>query len=212
MKKLLIFLFIYVIGISSSNAALVFYNDRNVFNGASGLTGVNDDFESLGVAPGGVVLIADPFLGTGFSASSSSGNGMVALGAGLIGNPTITIAPNFFADFAIFTFSPSVEAIGIDLFSNVANDTFNINIFAPGGALLGNTSVGGIGGSATFFGVITDSGTIERIEFTGSSGEVFDNITFGNVDIASVPAPPAVWLFGLGLLSLINMRKKQIIH
>ncbi len=212
MKKTLSILFLCFLSMGSCNAALVYFNDRNSFEGASGLTGVNDDFESIAVASGGVLGIADPFVGAGFSASSSGGNGMVALGAGLIGNPSKSIGPDFFADFAIFTFLPGVEALGIELFSNASNDTFNINIFAPGGALLGNTSVAGIGGAGTFFGVITDTGSIGRIEFTGSSGEIFDNITLGDVvvDVGSVPLPSAIWLFGFGVFSLLKVRKHKL--
>jgi len=209
MKKRLSLLFICIISIGSANASLIFHNDRSIFNGASGLTGVNDDFEAIGVAPGGVLTIADSFIGAGFSASSSGGGGMVALGSGVIGNPTTVIGSNFFSEYAIFTFLPSIEAIGVDLFSNISGDTFNINIFASSGALLGNTNVSGIGGAGTFFGVITDIGTIGRIELTGGSGELVDNITFGNVTAGSIPEPITLWLLGSGLIGLIGMRKKS---
>ena len=200
--------------VANANAGLIFYSDRATFEAASGLSGIDEDFEEANVTPFGVVSTTDPLsastndgvfstadIAAGLTISSSSGNGVVALGAGTV-TSTKAIAANFFADSNILSFGPSVTAIGLDLFSSgFGGDTLNLSIFDGVNALMGSTSVAGVGTAGTFFGVISDMGPIAKIDINSQSGagEIMDNITFGAV---RVPEPGTVALLLLGLAGL----------
>ena len=175
------------IGIPNNAANLTFYTDRATFEAAApDLT--KETFDSGNVGPGGIVLCSDPTsaansggcfpagsLQTGFSYGSSSGNGVVILGAGGVGQPTTAIAANFFADSNIISFTnPDVFAVGFDVFG--FGGPFTVSVFSADG-LEGQTLVSPPG----FFGVISDT-LITSIDIASGGGEVLDNLCFGSVD------------------------------
>lgn len=55
------------------------------------------------------------------------------------------------------------------------------------------------------------SGTAQSVSFSGTAGQiVFDDVTLGSVIPGPViPVPPAVWLFGSGLLGLIGISRRK---
>ena len=172
----------------SASAVLTFFTDRPTFEAAApDLT--KETFESGLVGPGGVVLCSDPVsaansggcfpagtLQTGFSYASSSGNGVVILGAGVVGQPSTAIAANFFADSNIINFSdPDVFAVGFDAFG--FGGPFTVSVFSANG-LEGQTAVSPGG----FFGVISDEPITSVNINSGGGGEVVDNLCYGSVD------------------------------
>lgn len=169
---------------------MTFYTDREVFE-ADAPNLPTEDFESGSTAAMTVVECPDPLTlgneGTcfppdtllpGFAVASSSGRSVVALGAGVVGQPSTAVAANFFGDYTLVNFSSSdVYAVGFDLFGTdpgpyevVVNDSNggSDSIFADSG----------------FVGVVSDT-PITRIDLLGGGfGEVIDNLSFGT------PIPP----------------------
>jgi len=59
------------------------------------------------------------------------------------------------------------------------------------------------------YGVIQFMGTFDELNFTLNTDENHHGFTVGLLDVASVPLPAAVWLFGSGLLGLIGFSKRK---
>ncbi len=167
-------------------ANLTFYTDRATFEAAApDLT--KETFENGLVGPFSVVACSNPVsaagsggcfpagsLQPGFSyAASNPSNAVVILGASAIGNPTIAIAADRFADSNIISFSnPDVFAVGFDVFG--FGGPFTVSVFSASG-LEGQTMVSPGG----FFGVKSDT-LITDIDIGASGGaEVVDNLCYG---------------------------------
>jgi uncharacterized repeat protein (TIGR01451 family) len=152
-----------------------------------------EDFEEGNVGPGGVVTCPAPVN------SSSSGpcfapgdilpgvsfendpaptpDGMVILGPGVIGNSSIVLGPNFFADNYNIDFDPPVDAAGMDLFSN-GTTPVNIEIYADDDTTLLDTTNSNISGSGVFWG-FASTAPIGRIRIVSPNGELVDDFAFG---------------------------------
>lgn len=65
----------------------------------------------------------------------------------------------------------------------------------------------GFYGSGEVHGVLQMAGTYDSITFTHTS-EGWHGLTVGVVDVAPVPLPAALWLFGSGLAGLVGLRRK----
>lgn len=178
-------------GMSDTDAgdrAQTYFTDRATFDAAApGLP--LEDFEAGNVSAGGVATCSDPYDSStsdacwaagdildGISLGSSSGGGMVLLGAGFFGSHTIVTGANTFVDYTYIDFSPAVNAIGMDL---LPAGTSTINLYDAAGALLATTAGTG-GNDGLFWGVVSDE-AISRIEIAGDadSGEILDNLAFG---------------------------------
>ena len=175
-----------------------FYTDRATFE--ADFPGLAlEDFEEGMVGAGGVVLCDEPVNSASNDACfvpgdiipdvdfrSSSAGGMVILGSGIIGNASIVLGPNFFADSYIINMTGTTFAAGMDLWVG-ADGTVDVNVFdGPDGtgALLGSTSVAVTGGVGQFTGVESSSliGSI-ILEETAGGGEVIDDFSMSDVPI-----------------------------
>lgn len=170
---------------------LTFFTDQGAFEAAAPGLPV-EDFEAGNVPPAGVTVCDDPFdtntsdacwspgdLLAGFAFGSSSGTGMVIIGAGLIGNPSIAAGPNAFADSGdLFFTDGNTTAVGMDLLINVPGTVQNISVFGAGDVLLGTTTANPTAVGA-FFGVISDE-PITRINIDSANGDLVDNLQFGS--------------------------------
>jgi len=65
----------------------------------------------------------------------------------------------------------------------------------------------GFYGSGEVHGVLQVTGTYSSITFSHTS-EGWHGLTVGAVDLAPVPIPAALWLFGSGLVGLVGLRRK----
>jgi len=122
-----------------------------------------------------------------------------------VGNTSKVLGPNFFADTFNLTFT-SANAAGFDVFAGPVAGNVAIGVFSPANAPLGSFTVfAPIGG--TFFGVISDSGPIGRINVASQAaipGELIDNLTFG----LTVPEPSGLVLFS-AVLVIIGVLPRQ---
>jgi hypothetical protein len=99
----------------------------------------------------------------------------------------------------------SANAIGMDVFS-ISSSSITISVFAPGGSLLGSYPVSA-SSSPTFFGVISDSGPIGRLNLSSGSGaaEGVDDVAFGST---AIPEPTTFVLLRVGLAALGLVRRR----
>jgi hypothetical protein len=125
-------------------------------------------------APGGIMpgieidlVIRDP----------SSSMQLVVIGTGALGNINVLVGPNTFLDDIIFNFNPAVRAAGFDLVNPLApGQTYNVEIFGPGGSIGVGTATDGAEGN--FWGVdATDVGGITSIVFDGGVDPVRSELT-----------------------------------
>jgi len=65
----------------------------------------------------------------------------------------------------------------------------------------------GFYGSGEVHGVLQVTGTYSSITFSHTS-EGWHGLTVGAVDLAPVPIPAALWLFGSGMLGLVGLKRK----
>ena len=207
-----------LVGATDASAALITFNSRAAFDlAAPGLP--VEDFEEANVAAGSTATFTGALNSTtnnavfgpgeilaGFSLEATD-NVLVALGNGFFSFPTVNVGPNFFSADSNLRFT-NASAVGFDLHTNITSN-MTISVFGEGDVLLSSFVIGVASGStATFFGVINDSGLITRLNVNAvndGAGEVFDNVAFG----AAVPEPSTVLLIGGGLLAVAARRRLQ---
>ncbi len=184
-------------GDAAVEATLLFYADRGMFEVANPGLPV-EDFEEGMVAPGGVLGCDAPIDSStnnacfvpgdilpGVSFSDDPGpdaGGLLLLGAGFNGNPSISFGSNTFTDQTVIDFNPPVLAAGMDLQCHYSADTVDVEIFGTGAVSLG-VFQSGCTNDGTFFGVRAMSGlAIERITVYSPTNQVelMDDLTFGS--------------------------------
>ena len=86
-----------------------------------------------------------------------------------------------------------------------AFDPYGVSLGAIGPVLIANDGVMGETDEDHFFGVFYEDGISAIRISSGQSGIEADHLQYGSV----VPLPPALWLFGTGLLGLIGVARKK---
>lgn len=202
--------------------ALITYASRAAFNSAApGLP--TETFESGLVPAGSLTLCTGPLSaeagstcfpvggllpGVTLNVASTSQLNMVVLGANFpgVGNTSKVVGPNAFSDALNLTFAMA-DSVGFDVFAGQAAGNVSITVFSPADMQLGAFLIAApIGG--TFFGVISDSGPIGRINIASQAavpGELIDNLTFGT----AIPEPASLLLSGGALGVLILLRRRR---
>lgn len=180
--------------------ALTFWNNRASF--AAAFPGLPTESFSGTIVGGGAIVSCDPpFNSSTNNACFTPGAIMagieidlgvrdpgsslqlVVIGVGALGNTNVLVGPNSFVDDIIFNFSPAVRAAGFDLINPMApGQTYNVEIFGPGGSIGVGTATDGAEGN--FWGVdATDVGGITSIVFDGgidsAHSELTTLVTFG---------------------------------
>ena len=180
--------------------ALTFWNNRASF--AAAFPGLpTESFSGTIVSAGAIVSCDPPFNSSTNNACFTPGAIMagveidlgvrdpgsslqlVVIGAGAFGNVNVLVGPNTFGDDIIFNFNPAVRAAGFDLINPLSpGQTYNVEIFGPGGSIGVGTATDGLEGN--FWGVdATDVGGITSIVFDGgvdaAHSELTTLVTFG---------------------------------
>jgi len=205
---------------SSLHAGLLTYSSRGAFDLAAPGLAV-EDFEAGNIAPGSAVNFTDPLNSATSNAVFSPGDikpgltiqtpfpndpgfDLILEGAGTIGNPSKAVYSTAPAD-TLDLLLDNANAVGLDVFIYNSPEIIDISIYGPSNTLLDSFAVSATN-SGVFFGVVSDTVLIERINLssrstptqgTGGWHEGVDNISFG-----VVPEPSSLLLFGLGLAGL----------
>lgn len=215
-----------------ADGALITFDTRAAFNAAAPGLPV-ETFESR-FASGGALICPGPLMRgqecpmtpetvpppppfdgllPGITYSSESGL-LVLVGPGFpvgpdgltLGNTSNVLGPYSGLDTLDLTLE-SASAIGFDVFPGVAEGDVLISVFDSANAPMGTFTIFASPGG-TFFGVVSDSGLIGRINI-GVPGEhpggLFDDVAFG-VPIAE---PATILLIGTGLVGLVRVRYRR---
>jgi len=145
--------------------------------GATGCNGpfnsaTNDACYSPGALMPGFSMDAIPVVGDG---------SMVTIAAGFLGNPSVIVGPNFFDDNNEILFDQSVTGAGIEVTAPFATGaSVTVNVFGVGNVFLGSFPIIVPLTPATQFIGITSTVPFDRLTFTGYTGDLFDNLSFGD--------------------------------
>lgn len=210
------------VGSADVRGGALTFADRASFDSAVGTLPL-EDFEGGATTAASVNTCTEPVssasddacfapgdLIAGFQITSSGGGGVVALGDGLIGQPSTVMGANNFAEFTTVTFAGgSVNAVGLDAYSGSGGGNVDVRVFDSGGTLADTITLAPSADNVSeFFGIFAP-GPISRIEIEGTSGsgELFDNLAFGTgaqEPPVSVPTLGIAGMFlGTALLLLI---------
>ena len=228
MKKLSILASAAALSVSAvSHAALISTTDQAAFNaGVVGLSSVIETFDSAtpgiinqagqafpnftvswvnGTGSNMAVYITDnTFAGAQFAPFTSSQHlgwaedSELFNGSGTNG-PTVTI-----------TFDSAISGVSFDWYDTDSTDEYLLSVDGNNVSFPSATSFDG----STFFGVFDDSSVFTTLTFTSTSPGGFveemglDNLTIYGQQRAAVPVPATFGLLGLGLASLVLVRRR----
>lgn len=192
----------------SSFRSLVFFVNRANFQAiCPGL--VAENFSGTSVPPNSVQACNGPFnsatnnscflpgaIVDGISLDVRQGlpQQMVVLTPPFLGVTAVSVGPNTFLDDLDVEFTGPVNAFGADFVNPFGNCVVQVEVFGPGGSL--GTTLVSMGVTPTFWGVVSDTDTFTRIEFTDGQGspedgELLQNIEFGRC--GATPVESRTW-------------------
>jgi hypothetical protein len=156
--------------------------------GATGATQINDCSEPVNSDSNDVCFVPGDLV-PGFSITSSSGGGIVVIGATFLGanQGTPVIGAFTFADTTSVTFDTPVTAISADYYGGLNADEVTVEAFDASSASIGTATVQAPATDTSAFLGIISATPIASIVITAANdgGELIDNLRFG--DVASGP-------------------------
>lgn len=181
------------------------FNARTNFDAVSTVTST-DDFEDLGIAPGGVVALSNPLTRGDFTYSTTAGN-LVGLGSGIAGLTSVGLAPDLFANPLTIDLAGGFTAFGFD-YSASGLGTLSVSVFDMASNLLDTFNVA-TSPMQSFFGITSDMafGSI-LLEDGGIGGPVIDNLAAGSISVVPLPASSLLLLSGVFGLGAVARRRK----
>jgi len=194
---------------ASFDAATGGFTPETFDNGATMAGALNTCAEPVSSASNDVCFAPGDLI-DGFSLTTSSGGGIVILGDGFIGQPTAVAGPLTFADTLNVEFSPEVSAVAFDGFSGAGGPAdVTVTVLDGDGGTIGTITIPTSADNVSeFFGFSSELSigglTVEGI---GGTGELIDNLQFGNPAVGpDLPLPPQVpTLNQFGLLLLAGL-------
>lgn len=207
-------------GNNVQGGAITFHATVGDFNAAAGTT-VNEDFEGGATGAGGVNTCVEPVssasndvcfspgdLVAGFAITSGNGNGVAALGDGVVGPTSTVVGANEFLTSTILEFTPPVTAVAFDAINGNSPNDVTIELFDGGGASLGSNiaTVPGVG--TPVFQGFTSTTPVATVVLTGATetGELIDNLIFGETAGAGGGEPtsvPTLSIVGLSVMAAL---------
>lgn len=164
----------------------------------------------------GVAKITGNDIGIGSSIDPNAGAGFSGMflanlenWSGGFNNDVTYLLPSYVANGTSYTFSNGTNLGNVWGASYVTSQGGSTNEYGQGPDEFGNT----LGSSATLYGVTGNgnTGTVQSYVLGGANGVELSSIgtlTIGGA--APVPLPPAVWLFGSGLLGLVGVGRRRL--
>lgn len=198
--------------INTANAVAVFYANEAAFNAAtSGLALSLEGFEAaFAIAP----TVKFPSL----SITTNNASDLESLASGEGGGPDSTdgsrlalystLTPSAGGGGITITFDSPISAFSIDVidpldgavadaYISLTNSNGDSQIFLVGAQ--GNNNI-------YFFGVVDLTQTFSAVTLFSTKPQ--DGIFIDRIQYSVVPTPPALWLFGSGLLGLVSLAKR----
>lgn len=103
----------------------------------------------------------------------------------------------------LLTFSSPIDSFEVYAAGGTSSATFLLEAFDSGNILLASDTI-----TTTTWGLLsvasTGISTVKLTQTGASTSWVYDDITFN-----AVPIPPALWLFGPGLLGLVGIARRK---
>ena len=175
--------------LKKTTTGLTFYDDRNLFNAVCPDIPI-EDFEGANIALGNLATFYGPLNSATNNAYFSTGSVLDGFSLSVTegdiylentyGSTTKNVSSNYHVADMNIDFSPSVDAVGVDLniwFNIVGN--WIVEVYGASG-LLGSVSAPG----GSFLGVTSDSEPIIRVLLDRPYyGAVIDNLAFGNCEV-----------------------------
>lgn len=151
--------------------------------GATGTGGLNTCDEPVNSASNDVCFAPGDLI-DGFDLTSTSGGGIIALGAEFLGpgQTSTVVGANTFTDSTIVTFTTPVAAFSADFYDGVAAGEITVEAFDGSNASLGTATATPSGtDTPVFLGVISAT-PVASITITAAAdgGELLDNLRFGD--------------------------------
>jgi hypothetical protein len=179
----------------------------NFYNGGTGSLGSSGPNYGIYFGNSALALIDADNGGSGNFANEPSPDTIAFFLSG--GNLVMNVAAGFDTGFSFFYTSAASASVtvydGLDATGNVLGvvnlaTNYNINCTGdPTGSFCHWDPIG-----------VAFSGTAMSVSFAGSANQVgFDNITLGAGTPGGAPEPATLVLFGVGLVSLLGLRKKR---
>ena len=192
-----------------AQASFVTFSDRTTFLSTTGTTSATGPIPNLGRMFIGPTTVGD------VTFSQAPPGGPVWIGSGDLPdwtpvNPGNDIAIDGLEDFNV-DLASSVFAFGFDFVEATPVDlsapTFAVTLLG-GSGIVGAFTFNRPIGEPAFVGVWSDVSfnRVEIRDLTGSAGDEY----FGEFYTSAVPIPPAVWLFGTGLIGLIGVARRKV--
>jgi hypothetical protein len=192
---------------ASFDAATGGFTPETFDNGATMAGALNTCAEPVSSASNDVCFAPGDLI-DGFSLTTSSGGGIVILGDGFIGQPTAVAGPLTFADTLSVDFSPEVSAVAFDGFSGSGGPAdVTVTVLDGDGATIGTVTIPTTADNVSEFFGFTSEVSIGgmTVEGIGGTGELIDNLQFGDPavgpDLPPPPQVPTLSQFGLLLLA-----------
>ena len=201
-------------GLSTAESASITYTNETAFLSAVGTT-ILEDFESFGIVPLQETPISTTYFDVATTPILGGTSSFIRIDAGTAGDiHTIDGIRTLVAgstSLAAFTLS-------FDLAAPTTFVGFWVTDFGDGGAgNLSFTSNAGdsfviassslANGDELFFGMVNDTSSFTSFSLVKTSTD--DGFGVDRIFLSQVPIPPALWLFGSGLLGLIGIARKK---
>lgn len=195
--------FLLIAGLSSAHAVTVEPDDyalgTNISSIVPGIT--------LAVVDGSGTFLSDVF---SVDPTVQAGPGIASTGSLTFGHAVGTLIHTFYYPSKILRadFGTAVFSVSIDVIANDTTDTGILQAFDASDTLIGSFTTAALNNDEYATAVFSSTaGNIAYIMAGGIDGG--NTLLLDNLQVRVVPVPPALYLFGTGLLGLIGIARRK---